>query len=66
MTNRDDIKKPLDHLPPQEERDDEDIEQPQYPGGEAPQGESPASPETAAEPEEPARHGLDKLPPHGA
>jgi hypothetical protein len=63
-TDRDDIKQPQDHLPPADERsDDESVDSPHYPGVEEPQGGSPVSPATAAEPERPARHGVDKLPP---
>lgn len=64
MSHRDEIKKPLDHLPPQDERDD--IDEPEYPDVGAPAGGSPVSPETAAEPEDPNRHGLDGLPRQGA
>jgi hypothetical protein len=64
MSNRDDAKRPLDHLPPKEEREGDEIEEPSYPGSDAPEGGSQASPETAAEPDEPARHGMAKLPPH--
>ncbi len=64
MTHPDDIKQPLDHLPPLEERDKAiEIEEPSYPTSEAPVGETHASPETAAEPGKPNRHGVDKLPP---
>jgi len=63
MTDRDDIREPLDHLPPRDERDPaSEIDEPHYPGN-APEGGSPMSPETAAEPDKPARHGVDKLPP---
>lgn len=64
MSNPDDIKQPLDHLPPLEERDRAiEIEEPQYPDTGGSVGGSPVSPETAAEPEKPNRHGADKLPP---
>ena len=64
MTDREDAKQPLDHLPPAEERDDEiGDDAPQFPDTDPPAGGSPVSPETAAEPEKPARHGVDKLPP---
>ena len=54
----------LDHLPPADERDDAgEIERPQFPDAGGPAGTSPVSPETAAEPEKPDRHGVDKLPP---
>ncbi|MER7798428.1 hypothetical protein [Microbacterium sp. NPDC096154] len=66
MSNRDDAKKPLDHLPPQDERDADEIEQPSYPGADAPAGGSPVSPETAKEPDEPGRHGLARPPQQGA
>lgn len=64
MAHPDDIKQPLDHLPPLEERDKAiEIEEPSYPSSEAPTGPAHASPETAAEPGKPNRHGVDKLPP---
>ncbi|MEV8338736.1 hypothetical protein [Leucobacter sp. NPDC077196] len=70
MTNRDENQRPLDHLPPKEERTDGDpseADKPSYPtSGDAPSGPTHASPDTAAEPEEPNRHGIDKLPPTGA
>lgn len=70
MTNHDDIKQPLDHLPPQEERDEvgeaSEADKPSYPTSDAtPSGPAQASPDTAAEPTEPNRHGIDKLPPSG-
>ena len=66
MSDRNDIRQPLDHLPPDEARDDtNDVEQPHYPGAEGVAGGSPVAPETAAEPEKPDRHGVDKLPPTG-
>ncbi|MGC5171409.1 hypothetical protein ACLQ2Q_12230 [Microbacterium sp. DT81.1] len=66
MNDRDDIKRPLDHLPPPEERDDAiDIEEPHYPDTGEATGGSPASPATAAEPDKPNRHGVDKLSPTG-
>lgn len=66
MSDRDDVKQPLDHLPPQEERGDRDeIDEPRYPDSEGVVDESPVSPDTAAEPEAPNRHGVDKLPPTG-
>jgi hypothetical protein len=64
ITDRDDIKQPQDHLAPADERGDEvSAEAPHYPGAEQPNGGSSVSPATAAEPEKPARHGVDKLPP---
>jgi hypothetical protein len=67
MSNRDDAKKPLDHLPPGDELEDQnETEQPAYPGAESPSGGSPVSPDTAAEPDEPGRHGLAKPPQQGA
>jgi hypothetical protein len=66
MTDRDDIKQPLDHLPPAEERDpDREIEEPHYPGTEAPAGESAVSPATAADPQlgDADRHDFDTRPP---
>lgn len=66
MSDRDDIRQPLDHLPPAEDRDPAiEVEEPQYPGTEAPDGASAASPDTAAEPDKAARHGVAKLPPSG-
>ena len=66
MSDRDDIKQPLDHLPPQDERDAlNEIDQPEYPGTGGAEGDSPVSPDTAAEPDKPNRHGVDKLPPTG-
>ncbi|MFF2485954.1 hypothetical protein ACFVSU_06120 [Microbacterium sp. NPDC058062] len=63
----DDIKQPLDHLPPQEERDKAvEIEEPNYPGVDGSADFGSVSPETAAEPERPGRHGLDKPPRSGA
>ncbi|WP_203137324.1 hypothetical protein [Microbacterium sp. JZ31] len=66
MNTPDDAKKPQDHLPPQDERDASEIEETQYPGTEGPSGGSPVSPETAAEPDEPGRHGLARPPQQGA
>jgi len=66
MSDRDEMTPPLDHLPPREERDDAtNVPQPKHPdtGGNA--GGSRVSPETAAEPDKPDRHGIDKLPPTG-
>ncbi|MDZ8173188.1 hypothetical protein [Microbacterium xanthum] len=63
MSENEDRPKPMDHLPPQEERDD--VEQQEYPDGGAPDGEAGVSPETAAEPGKPNRHGLDQIPPRG-
>jgi hypothetical protein len=64
MSDRDDIRQPLDHLPPAEDRDPAiEIEEPHYPGTATPTGESHASPDTAAEPDKADRHGVAKLPP---
>lgn len=66
MSDRDDIKQPLDHLPPLEERDPAvEIEEPSYPDSGGTDSPSAVSPDTAAEPGKPARHGVDKLPPTG-
>ncbi|WP_345800514.1 hypothetical protein AAIB33_13690 [Microbacterium sp. AZCO] len=66
MTGREDATQPLDHLPPRDERDDEvDAEQPTYPDVGRPADRPDASPRTAAEPDKPNRHGVDKLPPTG-
>lgn len=64
MSDRDDIRQPLDHLPKKDDRDPAiEVEEPQYPDTGAPEGGSDASPDTAAEPDRPARHGVAKLPP---
>lgn len=64
MSDRDDIRQPLDHLAPKDERDKAiEIDEPHYPGTEAPHGESAASPQTAAENDKADRHGVAKLPP---
>lgn len=64
MSHPDDITQPLDHLPPLEERDKAiEIDEPSYPTSAPPTGKAHASPETAAEPGMPNRHGVDKLPP---
>ena len=60
----DDIKQPLDHLPPADERDKAvEIDEPRYPTSGAPADSPDVTPETAAEPDKPNRHGVDKLPP---
>lgn len=65
MTNESEPRRPTDHLPPREERaaDDDrttaDADHPVDP----PAGESGVNPDTAAEPEKPARHGVANLPP---
>lgn len=69
MTNRHqgedpDIAMPRDHLPPAEDREDDETD-PEYPGADAPGATSAVSPETAAEPDKPRRHGVDRLPPSG-
>ena len=64
MSDTDDIRQPLDHLLPKDERDPAiEVEEPSYPGTDSPAGESAASPETAAEPDKAARHGVAKLTP---
>lgn len=64
MSERDDIRQPLDHLPPKDERDRAiEVDEPRYPGTETPHGGSNASPDTAAEPDKADRHGVAKLPP---
>ncbi len=66
MSDRDDIRQPLDHLQKKEERDPAiEVEEPHYPdtGAGAGEGASNVSPDTAAEPDKPARHGVAKLPP---
>lgn len=64
MSDRDDIRQPLDHLPPLEERDRAvEIDEPHYPGTGGADAGSGVSPATAAEPGDGDRHGVDKLPP---
>ena len=66
MSDRDDIKQPLDHLPPTEERDKAiEVDEPHYPDTGGGTEHTQASPATAAEPGKPDRHGVDKLPPTG-
>ncbi|AZS38020.1 hypothetical protein CVS47_02670 [Microbacterium lemovicicum] len=63
MSDRDDIRQPLDHLPPADERDESGgPDQPEYPDTGGSGSPSAVSPDTAAEPDEPARHGVAKLP----
>ncbi|GAB2620317.1 hypothetical protein [Pseudactinotalea suaedae] len=65
MSDTPEPKRPTDHLPPADEREPDDERTTSgdpYPGG-GPVERSDVSPETAAEPGEPARHGVDKLPP---
>jgi len=60
------VKQPTDHLPPADERadgDDRTTAGTPYPV-EGAVDEGGVSPDTAAEPEKPDRHGLDKLPPN--
>jgi hypothetical protein len=58
-------KQPTDHLPPASERDADDdrttAENP-YPV-DGPVGDGGVSPDTAAEPDKAARHGMEKAPP---
>lgn len=64
MTDRDDTRRPLDHLPPAEERGpDQTPEEPHYPDSGSADDASGVGPATAAEPEKPARHGVAKMPP---
>lgn len=59
-------RRPTDHLPPAAERekgDERTTAVGPYPDGGAPDDPGGVSEDTAAEPEEPARHGVDKLPP---
>jgi hypothetical protein len=66
MSNQDDIKQPLDHLPPADERDQAmEVEQPHYPDTGEPEQRSPVSPATAADPRigEADRHPVDTPPP---
>tara|TARA_B100000519_G_scaffold15629_2_gene11540 strand:- start:25309 stop:25623 length:315 start_codon:yes stop_codon:yes gene_type:complete len=64
MSDEDDLPQPKDHLPPRDERE-HDVPQETYPDGGAPEGEAGVSPETAAEPDKPNRHGVDQIPPRG-
>lgn len=65
-TDRGDVAQPQDHLPPSDERDaDADPDEPSYPDSGAPAGGSSVSPDTAAEPDKPKRHGVDRIPPTG-
>jgi len=61
------VKQPTDHLPPADERDSDDERttagEP-YPGAGSGDDEGGVSPETAAEPERPMRHGAQGLPPN--
>jgi hypothetical protein len=64
MNDRDDVKQPLDHLPPKEERDPgSEPEEPSYPDTGEPAHESAVSPETAAAPGEGGEHDFDTRPP---
>lgn len=66
MADSDRIRRPTDHLPPADERepgDDRTTSGSPYPDGGAPGTSGGVSPDTAAEPDEPNRHGVDKLPP---
>jgi hypothetical protein len=58
-------KRPTDHLPPADEREEGDERTTSghpYPV-EGVEDEGGVSPATAAEPDRPSRHGVDKLPP---
>lgn len=62
MSHPDDIRQPLDHLPPLDERDPAiEIEEPHYPDTGHP-GAARISPDTAAQPGDADRHGVDKQP----
>jgi hypothetical protein len=65
--NDQNIKKPTDHLPPADEREPDDERttagEP-YPGTGSTEDEGGVSPETAAEPERPLRHGVEGLSPN--
>jgi hypothetical protein len=66
MDDRDDIEQPRDHLPPRVERDGDDAEAERpYPDATPSEARSTVTPATAAEPEKPNRHGVDRLPPTG-
>jgi hypothetical protein len=60
-----DHKQPTDHLPPADEREPDDERTTAgapYPGGGAPDDAGGVSEETAAEPDEPRIHGMEKPP----
>ncbi|MGB3908896.1 MAG: hypothetical protein WBL06_00290 [Pseudolysinimonas sp.] len=60
-----DHKEPTDHLPPAEEREEGDERTTAgspYPGGGAPDDAGGVSEDTAAEPDEPRVHGMEKPP----
>jgi hypothetical protein len=60
-----DHKQPTDHLPPATERDEGDERTTAgtpYPGGGAPDDAGGVSEDTAAEPDEPRVHGMEKPP----
>ncbi|MCS0498551.1 hypothetical protein [Protaetiibacter mangrovi] len=61
MSDRDDVKQPTDHLPPGD--DASAVTPPADHPQDAAEGGSAVGPETAAEPEKPARHGVAKMPP---
>lgn len=67
MSERPEPTRPTDHLPPADERDpgDDRTTARHYPGddGAHPDARDVMSDATAAEPDEPKRHGVDKLPP---
>ena len=64
MSDRDNIRQPLDHLPPLEERDRAiEIEEPHYPGTGGADTSPNVGPATASERGDADRHGVEKLPP---
>ncbi|MCR2809087.1 MULTISPECIES: hypothetical protein [unclassified Microbacterium] len=66
MSDRDETTPARDRLPPLEQRDEErDLDEQHHPDAGASAVRSNASPDTAAEPEKPRRHGVDTLPPTG-
>jgi len=66
MTDANDIRQPMDHLPKKEDRDPSmEVDEPHYPGTGSPEGDAAASPDTAAESDKADRHGVAKLPPTG-
>jgi hypothetical protein len=66
MNDSHEMRRPTDHLPPADERDSDDDRTTAgtpYPVTGASDDAGEISPATAAEPDKPARHGVDKLPP---
>jgi hypothetical protein len=65
MADSNEPRRPTDHLPPADEREPDDERTtagPPYPGGGAPDDAGGVSEDTAAEPDEPRVHGMEKPP----